>query len=256
MKKFFQQSYLWFIYAFLYIPIFVVIGYSFNNAKYTTDWRGFTWKWYELLLNNDQLMNAALNSLAVASLAACFATVLGSLAALCLHRYRFPGRKVLHSLTYAMIVSPDIVMGIAMLIFFIACQVKLGFITLLIAHITLCMPAVTITVLSRLAEFDEDIIDAAKDLGASEMQTMRHIVLPLIMPSVLAGWLLSFTLSMDDVLISFFVTGPDFEILPLSIYSLVRFGVKPDVNALSAVMFIMTIVLVCLAQTLTKTRKH
>jgi spermidine/putrescine transport system permease protein len=200
-------------------------------------------------------MDAALNTLMVATLAATFASALGTLAALVLHRYRFPGRKVLHGSIFVLTVSPDIVMGIAMLMFFIAAKIELGFLTLLIAHITLCLPFVAVTVLARLAEFDENIIEAAKDLGATESRAFRHIILPMIMPAVAAGWLLSFTLSMDDVLISFFVTGPTFEILPLKIYSMVRLGVKPDINALSAVMFTLTVVLVLAAHALTRTRR-
>ncbi|ABB40465.1 ABC-type transporter, integral membrane subunit [Oleidesulfovibrio alaskensis G20] len=254
--KILRRTYMWAVYAFLYIPILVVIAYSVNNAKYTTDWKGFTWKWYQQLFSNQQLMDAAANSLMVATVAATCATVLGTLAALCIHRYRFTGRKVLHGLTYVLTVSPDIVMGISLLIFFIFFHIELGFGTLLAAHITLCLPFVTVTVLGRFSEFDEDVVAAAKDLGASEGQAFRHVILPLIMPAVMAGWLLSFTLSMDDVLISFFVTGPNFDILPLRIYSMVRLGVKPDINALSAVLFCLTIVLVLLAHTLSKARRR
>lgn len=245
----------WLVYAFLYVPILVVIVYSFNDARYTTEWKGFTLKWYSALAANSPLVDAALNSLSVATLAATIATVLGTLAAICIRRYRFPGRKVLHGCIYVLTVSPDIVMGISLLIFFIALQVQLGFWTLLAAHVTLALPFVTVTVLARLAEFDEQLIEAARDLGASEWRAFRHVLLPLAAPAVAAGWLLSFTLSMDDVLVSFFVTGPTFEVLPLRVYSMVRLGVKPDINALSAVMFTLTIVLVLLAQTLTRTRR-
>lgn len=249
------MAWVWLVYAFLYLPIIVVIVYSFNASKYSTTWSGFTLDWYAKLLANTPLVDAALNSLTVATLSATIATLLGSLAAACLHRYRFPGRKVLHSSIYVLTVSPDIVMGISLLIFFIALRMELGFTTLLIAHITLGLPFVTVTVLARLAEFDEHLVEAARDLGASEGAAYRHIILPLTLPAVAAGWLLSFTLSMDDVLISFFVTGPSFEVLPLKIYSMVRLGVKPDINALSAVMFGATIVLVLLAQALTNMRR-
>lgn len=249
------MAWVWLVYAFLYLPIIVVIVYSFNASKYSTTWSGFTLDWYAKLLANTPLVDAALNSLTVATLSATIATLLGSLAAACLHRYRFLGRKVLHSSIYVLTVSPDIVMGISLLIFFIALRMELGFTTLLIAHITLGLPFVTVTVLARLAEFDEHLVEAARDLGASEGAAYRHIILPLTLPAVAAGWLLSFTLSMDDVLISFFVTGPSFEVLPLKIYSMVRLGVKPDINALSAVMFGATIVLVLLAQALTNMRR-
>ncbi len=255
MMKRLSSIYLWLVYAFLYVPIGIVMVYSFNSARFATNWRGFTWGWYAKLFANRQLMDAALNTLTVATLAATLAAALGTLAALVLHRYRFRGRKVLHGSIFVLTVSPDIVMGIAMLMFFIALRIDLGFLTLLIAHITLCLPFVAVTVLARLAEFDENIVEAAKDLGATESRAFRHIILPLIMPAVAAGWLLSFTLSMDDVLISFFVSGPSFEILPLKIYSMVRLGVKPDINALSAVMFTLTVVLVLTAHALTKARR-
>ena len=245
----------WLVYTFLYLPILIVVAYSFNAAKYTTAWSGFTLDWYAKLWNNTPLMDAALNSLSVATIAATVATALGSMAAVCLHRYRFPGRKVLHGSILILTVSPEIVMGISLLIFFIALKVELGFWTLFASHITIGLPFVTVTVLGRLAEFDERLVEAARDLGASEGQAFRQVILPLTMPAVAAGWLLAFTLSMDDVLVSFFVTGPSFEVLPLKIYSMVRLGVKPDINALSAVMFGVTIILVLLAQALTRARR-
>lgn len=244
------KIWLWVVYAFLYIPILVVVVYSFNNARYSTDWRGFTLRWYEQLAANRPLMDAAINTLTVAALSATMATVLGVMAAICLKHYRFPGRKLLHGAIYVLTVSPEIVMGISLLIFFIACNMAPGFLTLLIGHTTLAFPFAAVTVLARLTEFDERLIEAARDLGASETQAFLRVVLPLISPSVAAGWLLSFTLSMDDVLISFFVTGPNFEVLPLRIYSMVRLGVKPDINALSAIMFALTIVLVGLGMLL------
>lgn len=240
---------LWLVYAFLYIPIILVVIYSFNAGRYTSDWKGFTLSWYHQLMNNTPLIDSALNSLSVASLSACLATLLGVLAAVSLKRYTFAGRKLLHGGIYVLTVSPDIVMGISLLIFFIALNIKLGFLTLLVAHTTLSLPFVTLTVLTRLDEFDEHLIEAARDLGASEMQAFRHVLLPLIMPAVAAGWLLAFALSMDDVLISFFVTGATFEVLPLKIYSMVRLGVKPDINALSALMFFITVLIVGLAWT-------
>lgn len=249
--------YLSMVYIFLYLPIVVMIVYSFNLSRYTYNsaWTGFTLRWYEALFSNEQLIDATLNSLMVAASASTIATVLGALAALCIHRFRFLGRRMLHGAIYILAVSPDIVMGISLLIFFIVLNMELGFVTLLIAHVTLCLPFVAVTILARLSEFDEHYIEAARDLGASEVQAFRYIVLPLSMPAVIAGWLLSFTLSMDDVLISVFVTGPSFEVLPIRIYSMVRTAVKPDINALSAIMFIFTLVLVLSAQAILKRRK-
>lgn len=255
MKRKLVYSYVWLVYAFLYIPILVVIIYSFNDARFSTDWKGFTLKWYDLLLKNQPLVDAALNSLLVAVCAASLATILGGMAALCIHRYRFTGKQLLHGSIYMLTISPDIVMGISLLIFFISVNLELGFTTLLIAHVTLSMPFVTLTILARLSAFNENLIEAARDLGASEAKSFLYVLLPITAPAVAAGWLLSFTLSMDDVLISFFVTGPSFEVLPLKIYSMVRHGVKPDINALSAIMFSLTLVLVVLAQLLARPGK-
>lgn len=241
------KIWLWVVYAFLYVPILVVVVYSFNNGRYSTDWKGFTLRWYEQLAANRPLVDSVFNSLSIAGLSATLATILGILAAVCLKRYRFPGRKLLHGAIYVLTVSPEIVMGISLLIFFIACRVEPGFLTLLIGHTTLAFPFAAVTVLARLSEFDERLVEAARDLGATEAQAFLRVVLPLISPAVAAGWLLSFTLSMDDVLISFFVTGPSFEVLPLKIYSMVRLGVKPDINALSAIMFVATVLIVGLA---------
>ncbi len=255
VPNFLKRLYVWLVYAFFYVPLFLVFLYSFNTSKYTTSWTGFTFKWYQTLFNNTAILDAALNSLLVAVCAACAATVLGSLAALCLKRYRFAGRRALYIGIFMLTVSPDIVMGISLLIIFIALKIDLGFLTLLVAHTTLCAPFVTVTVLARLAEFDEHLIEAARDLGASEAAAFLHVLLPLTLPAIVAGWLLSFTLSMDDVLISTFVTGPGFEVLPVRIYSLVKLGVKPDVNALSAIMFVLTLTLVLTAQGILQAKK-
>ena len=204
---------------------------------------------------NTSLIDATLNSLFVAFLAATAATLLGTLTALALHRYRFTGRKFLQSSLFVLMVSPDIVMGVSLLILFLGLGLKPGFCTLLLAHIAICLPFVTATVYARLLGFDEHLVEAAQDLGASEAQAFRYIIFPLLIPGIVAGWLLSFTLSMDDVIVSFFTTGPGFEILPLQIYSMVRLGVKPDVNALSALMICVTSICVLTAQILIRRKK-
>lgn len=251
---FFKRLYMGMIYLFLYLPIFILILYSFNASKYSVAWTGFTWKWYEKVLENDALLEAALNSLSIATLSSFGATLLGTLGAVALFRYHFRGKRLLKSLIYVLILSPEIVMGIALLILFVLVGLSLGFFSLLIAHITFCLPFVVVTVLSRLSGFDHSIIEAAKDLGASGWQTFWKVILPPIMPAIIAGFLLSFTLSLDDVIISFFVSGVEFEILPVKIFSMVRLGVKPEVNALCAVMFLFTIIMVGLSQFLLKER--
>lgn len=255
MFKRLSWGYMWLVYAFLYIPILVVIVYSFNNARFSTEWRGFTWRWYESLITNQPLIDSAVNSLILAVSVATAATILGSLAALCIHRYRFMGKQVMQGSIYLLTVSPDIVLGISLLIFFVAVSVPLGFFTLLVGHVTMSMPFVTVTVLARLSSFDENLIEAARDLGASEARALWSVMLPLTLPGLAAGWLLSFTLSMDDIIIATFLNGPDFNVLPLQMYTMVLRS-KPGVNALSTVMFVLTLLLVMLAQYLARPRKQ
>lgn len=255
MRTSLKHVYVFFVYAFFYVPLLVVFLYSFNNNKYTTNWGGFSLRWYETLANNTAILDAALNSLLVAVSAASLATLLGTLTAVSVKRYRFPGKRAIYVGVVMLTVAPDIVMGISLLIMFIALKMNLGFLTLLLAHTTLCAPFVAVTVLSRLAEFDEHLIEAARDLGASETRAFLHVLLPMAAPAIAAGWLLSFTLSMDDVLISTFTTGPSFEVLPVKIYSMVKLGVKPDVNALSAIMFAATLIIVLTAQAISQTRR-
>ena len=252
MIRLVKGSYLFGVYAFLYVPLLVVAVFSVNSSKYSLAWKGFTWDWYLRLWHNTGLMTAALNSLMVAAAAATLATLLGTIAAFILHRYRFPGRRVLFGTLMVMVMSPDIVIAISLLLLFLALHLPLGFGTLLLAHTVLCVPFVATTVSSRFHGFQADIVDAARDLGAGEYQVFRHIVLPLAAPAVLAGWLLSFTLSLDDVIISFFATGPGYEVLPLRIYSMVRLGIKPDVNALCVVMMALTVIALILSKSLLK----
>lgn len=250
-----RLAYMASIYLFLYLPLAVLVIYSFNDARFSTDWRGLTLKWYVSLLHNSLLLDALANSLVVAAISSVVATLIGTLAAFAFFRYRFPGRKVLYSLIYVVMMSPDIVMGISLLIFFLFLGFPIGFLTLLLAHVTFCLPFVVVTVYARISGFDLSVLEASKDLGATEFQTFRYVILPMLMPAVLSGWLLSFTLSLDDVIVSFFVTGPTFEILPLKIYSMVRLGIKPEINALSTVLFGFTLASVSLSQYLLKERK-
>lgn len=256
MKNILKQLYVGLVYLFLYAPLLILIVYSFNSSKYAIGWQGFSLEWYRKLLSNQLILDAAINSILIAVLSSLAATVLGTLAAVSFYRYRFAGRKALYTMVYSVMMSPDIVMGISLLMFFMFIGLKVGFLTLLLSHITFCLPFVVVTVYARISGFDPNIIDAAKDLGASEFETFKHVILPMIMPSVLAGWLLSFTLSLDDVIVSFFVTGPSFEILPLKIYSMVRLGVKPEINALSTILFVFTLVTVTISQFLIKEKKR
>ncbi|MDP3429450.1 MAG: spermidine/putrescine ABC transporter permease PotC [Desulfomicrobium sp.] len=236
------------VFVFLYLPLGVMVVYSFNASRFSMAWKGFTLDWYIKLFSNAALMQAALNSLLIAALAATCSSILGTLIAMALQRWRFPSRKVIHTSLFVMMMSPDIVIGISLLVLFMALSLPLGFWTLLMAHVTLCVPFVSITVYGRLLGFDPHVVEAARDLGAGEYEVFRHVVLPMVFPAVLAGWFLSFTLSIDDVIISFFTTGPTFEVLPLRIYSMVRLGLKPEVNALCAIMILITAVAVFVSQ--------
>ncbi len=240
------------VYLFLYLPLAVMVTYSFNSSRFSMAWKGATLDWYAKLFSNAGLMQAAWHSLIIAAVSATVSSILGTLVAMALHRWRFPSRKVIHTSLFVMMMSPDIVIGISLLVLFMALSLPLGFWTLLMAHVTLCVPFVAITVHSRLQGFDPSVVEAARDLGAGEYEVFRHVVLPMVFPAVLAGWFLSFTLSIDDVIISFFTTGPTFEVLPLRIYSMVRLGLKPEVNALCAIMILITAVAVFLSQRMLK----
>lgn len=252
MKNFLYKltgsSYLFLIYLFLYIPLAILIVYSFNDTTYSMLWRGFTLKWYQQLLQDSGLWVAAGHSLLLGMLASVIATTIGTIAAVSLYRYRFLGRQLLQGLIFILILIPEIVLGISFLMLYTLANITLGFWSLLLSHITFCIPYVVVTVYSRITGLDKNMFDAAKDLGASEFIIFWRIVLPLLWPAVLASWLLTLTLSFDDVVVSYFVSGPGFEILPLEIYSMARLGVKPELNALCSILFIVTLFVVAFSQ--------
>jgi spermidine/putrescine transport system permease protein len=246
--NFWGRSYLLLIYLFFYIPIAVLVMYSFNNAQYSLLWHGFSFRWYYALFADQDLWIAIAHSLLLGISAATIAMIIGTLAANSLFRYQFLGKNVLYALIFILILTPDIVTAISLLILFSSMKITLGFWSLLFAHITFCIPFVVITVYSRMVSFDNYIFEAAKDLGANDWVIFKRVNLPLLWPAMLAGWLLSFTLSIDDVIISYFVTGPEFQILPLKIYSMIHTGIKPEINALCSVTFIITLLLVIYSQ--------
>ena len=231
-------------FTFMYLPIGVLFVNAFNSNRYGFKWDGFTFNWFEVMFDNRGLMEATFNSLFVAFTSSSLATVLGTGTAITLYLYSVKGKKVLLSLLLVIMMIPDIIMGIAFLIFLMLFSFPLGFWSLLIAHTTFCLPFAALTVHSRLKDFDKHILDAAKDLGASEFETLRKVIIPMLLPAIVASWLLCFTLSMDDVIVSSFVTGPSFDVLPLKIFSMVKVGVKPEVNALATIMITMSILFV------------
>lgn len=241
-------AYLTLVYLFFYLPIIILIIYSFNNSQFSLLWHGFTWRWYADLFTDNDLWIATWHSFFLSLSASTLATAMGLLAAASFYRYQFWGRHFLNGLVFILILSPEIVTGASLLTLFTLCNVRLGFMSLLLSHISFCIPFAIVTIYSRLVNLDKNIFEAAKDLGASDGLIFIRIILPLVWPAVFASWLLSFTLSLDDVIISYFVAGPEFEILPLRIYSMVRAGIKPEINALCTVLFSVTLLLTVLSQ--------
>lgn len=244
----YKGAYLSLIYGFLYLPIAVLIVFSFNLSRYSLLWHGFSLRWYQALYHDPNILLVAWHSLEVGLIAATTATVLGMLGAVCLYRYRFLGKRWLDALVFILVIIPDLVLGIALLLWFSFAHVALGFWSLLIAHITLCIPFALITVRGRLVGFDKALIEAGRDLGASEWQIYYRILIPLLVPALVAAWLLSFTLSLDDVIISYFVSGPSFQILPLQIFSMVKLGATPELNALCSVIVVVTFSIAIISQ--------
>ncbi|WP_237152152.1 ABC transporter permease [Oryzibacter oryziterrae] len=224
-------------FAFLYIPILILVIYSFNESKLVTVWGGFSTKWYASLANNQSILDAAWVTIRVGLLSASLATVLGTMAALTLDRFKkFHGRALFSGMVYAPLVMPEVITGLSLLLLFVAIGFDRGFWTVTIAHTTLTMCFVAVVVQSRLVTFDRSLEEAALDLGCPPFKTFFIITLPLILPGVVAGWMLAFTLSLDDLVIASFSTGPGATTLPIKIYSMVRLGVTPEINAVSSIL--------------------
>jgi spermidine/putrescine transport system permease protein len=232
-------------YAFLYIPLAAVVLFSFNDSQLNAQWVGFTTRWYAKLIDDREMLQAAANSLLIALLSASIATVLGAMAGLSMHRYRF---RFLPVLVLTPVAMPEILLGVSLLLFFRqVLDLTLGFLSILVAHITFSIGFVAVVVRARLAGMDESIFEAARDLGATPWSTFRRITLPLIMPALVAGFLMSFTLSIDDFVITFFVAGVGVTTLPLQIYSMIKVAVTPEVNAVSTLLMALTLTLIALA---------
>lgn len=255
VSKLLKSLYIAVVYLFLYMPLAVAIVFSFNDASNSNAWSGFTTKWYASLLHDQSLIKSAVRSLFLAASSATVSTVVGTIMAIALHRYRFIGQKVVFGSLSVIMMSPEIIQGISLAMIFIVLGIPLGFTTLLLAHTVFCFPFVTMTVLARLKGVSRTLAEAAADLGANDVSIVRRILIPLIVPAVFAGWLMSFTLSIDDVIISFFVSGKSYEILPLKIYSMVRTGIQPDVNALCAALFFVTFAVVMISYRLVRDKK-
>ena len=250
----FLLSVLAFGYAFLYIPLLLVMFYSFNDSRLATVWGGFSTRWYGELFKNEQILDAALLSLRIAVTAATLATVFGTMAGLALTRFgKFRGRTLFSGMITAPLVMPEVITGLSLLLLFVSLQqligwpAQRGFMTISIAHTTFAMAFVTVIVQSRLSGMDQSLEEAAMDLGGKPLRVLFDITLPLIAPAMIAGWLLAFTLSLDDLVIASFVSGPGSSTLPMVIFSKVKLGVTPDINALATLIILFVSVSVILA---------
>ncbi|WP_299755110.1 ABC transporter permease subunit [uncultured Boseongicola sp.] len=240
-------------FAFLYIPMLILVIYSFNESKLVTVWAGFSTKWYGELLQNDAMIDAAWVTMKVAFFSSTLATVLGTMAAYVLvRRGRFYGRTVFSGMIYAPLVMPEVITGLSLLLLFIAIGMDRGVLTIVLAHTTFSMCYVSVVVSSRLISFDDSLEEAALDLGASKFEAFRLVTLPIIAPAVISGWLLAFTLSLDDLVIASFAAGPSSTTLPIKIFSSVRLGVSPEINALSTIIIAIVTVGVLTASIVSK----
>jgi len=237
----------WIIFAFIYLPIAVLVVFSFNQERINAVWTGFTFDWYIRLFNDSSMHAAIWNSLVVGVASTIIATVLGTLLAYGMHKYRFPGKMLLQSIVYLPIIIPEIVMAVAMLSFYVWIQLTLGTVSIIIAHVSFNISFVAVVVMARLAGLDPELESAARDLGATPWQAFRKVTLPLITPGIIAGALLAFTLSWDDFLIAFFTAGVGSTTLPMRVYSMIKFGVSPEINAISTLMLLFSMILIFVA---------
>lgn len=231
-------------YAFLYVPLVVVVVYSFNDSRLNAEWVGFTWHWYDVLFHDEQMLGAAWNSLVIGLVSSAVATALGTMAGYAMYRYRL---RLLPVLVLTPIAIPEILMGVSLLIFFVMLNLTLGLVSIILSHIAFSVGFVAIVVRSRLAGMDDSLTEAARDLGATPWRSFRLVTLPLIMPGIVAGALMAFTLSIDDFVITFFTAGVDSTTLPLQIYSMIKIAVTPEVNAVSTLLMLLTLLLIVIA---------
>lgn len=240
----------WLVYLFLYLPIVILIIFSFNEARQTARWEGFTVQWYEKLFSNKLILKSVKNSLVVAAVTTVCSTIIGTLAALALGRFNFRGKGFTQAALFLPIIIPEIVLGAALVTFFGATQIRLSIWTVIVAHVAFSISYVAIVVRARLAGFDRSLEEAAMDLGAGPIETFFRVTLPLILPGIVAGALLVFTISIDDYVITSFVAGVGSTTLPLQIYSMIKVGVTPEVNAVSTLLLLFTVIMIVAAQRL------
>lgn len=249
-SRFASNLYLVIIFLFLYLPIFVMIAFSFNESKSRANFTGFTFKWYEELFNNDLIMSSFFNTILIAVLSSVIATVLGTLAAIGISNMKKGPRKAVMQGTYLPIINPEIVTGVSLCLLFVFAasifKFQFGFATVLIAHITFNLPYIILNVLPKLRQMDKNVYEAALDLGCNPVSAYIKVVIPEILPGILSGFLMAFTYSLDDFIITYFVSGSSFQTLPITIYSMVRKKVNPQINALSTLLFLLVLTMLLL----------
>lgn len=243
MVRFLQRTYVYLIFAFLYAPIAVLISLSFNAARSRGSWGGFTLQWYVELFQDRVIMNSLYTTLFIGITSALVATIIGTAAAIGIHNSRGWQKKLVMNLTYIPVLNPEIVTGISLMILFVFAKLQFGYLTLLLAHITFNIPYVILSVLPKLRQLDKNLYEAALDLGAEPWYAFLKVILPEIMPGVITGLLLAFTLSIDDFVVSFFTTGSGVATLSITVYSMARRGINPKLNALSTIMFVAVLLL-------------
>lgn len=237
MKKFFSKFYIVLVFAFLYLPILVLIMFSFNETKGNT-WTSFSLKWYNELIHNELILKSAANTLIIAIISALSAAVLGTAAAFGMHNMKKLPKTALKNATYLQNLNPEIVTGLSLMLLFTFFRLAPGYITLILAHITFCLPTVVLSVLPKLRQMNVNLYEAAMDLGCNRRQAFFKVVLPEIMPGVVTGTLMALTYSIDDFVISYFTSGPQSQTLPITIYSMTKKRISPEINALSTILFV------------------
>jgi spermidine/putrescine transport system permease protein len=247
-SKSLSKGYTALIYAFLYLPILIMVLFSFNTSKRNIEFEGFTMEWYSKLFSNDSLLEAYKNTLIVGAVSTLIATVIGTLASYGMSKYKFKGKGIIDALLYIPVVIPEIVLGISLLAIFNLSNIPMGIPSLIIAHATFSIPFVVFTVNARFAGFDRSVEEASMDLGANRIKTFFLVTLPIIMPGIVSGAFLAFTLSIDDIIISFFTTGPGSDTFPLKVMELTKTGITPDVYALTTIVLVITIMVVIVTQ--------
>lgn len=240
MKKFFSKFYVALVFAFLYLPILVLIIFSFNETKGTV-WTGFSFKWYKELINNELIISSLANTLIIAVIASICSAVLGTAAAFGMHNMKKLPKSILKNATYLQNLNPEIVTGISLMLLFTFFKLTPGYLTLILAHITFCVPTVVLNVLPKLRQMNVNLYEAALDLGCNRRQAFFKAVMPEIMPGIVTGTLMALTYSIDDFVISYFTAGPDSQTLPVTIYSMTKKRISPEINALSTILFVVVL---------------